>query len=194
LKSILLTGDSFSADWPDATGWPDLLACDFHVVNLSQAGCSEYKIYKQLVSADLDQFDHIVISHTSPYRLPVDKHPLYRTGFRKDADVIYSDILEASKERPALEPLVQYFEHFMSIEYQDFVYKLLMKEIINIVGDRDVIHMTHLKIPVRPYPMLDFCDLWKEHRGDINHYDEHGNKEVYKEVKRLCSVKKSQIR
>ena len=82
----------------------------------------------------------------------------------------------------------------MSIEYQDFVYKLLMKEIINIVGDRDVIHMTHLKIPVRPYPMLDFCDLWKEHRGDINHYDEHGNKEVYKEVKRLCSVKISDTR
>ena len=78
----------------------DLLSCDFHVVNLSQASseCSEYKIYKQLASADLDQFDHIVISHTSPYRLPVDKHPVYRTGFRKDADVIYSDILETSKE------------------------------------------------------------------------------------------------
>ena len=100
MKSILLTGDSFSADKPDGNRFKfDLLSCDFHVVNLF-TGCSEYKIYKQLASADLDQFDHIVISHTSPYRLPVDKHPVYRTGFRKDADVIYSDILEASKERP----------------------------------------------------------------------------------------------
>ena len=62
-KKILICGDSFSSDWspeyPDCQGWPNLLAKDYKVTNLSQAGCSEYRIYKQIKSKNLDNFDFV---------------------------------------------------------------------------------------------------------------------------------------
>tara|TARA_B100002019_G_scaffold293471_1_gene321301 strand:- start:1972 stop:2559 length:588 start_codon:yes stop_codon:yes gene_type:complete len=188
LKSILISGDSFSADWREAgktgDGWVNKLARKYHVTNLSQAGCSEYKILKQLYSVNLSEFDHIIISHTSPYRLPVEKHPVHRTGFHKDADIIYSDIYEAYKERPGLEPLVKYFENFMSVEYQEFVHGLICKEINSLVKNYNVTHMTHMKWQsgYKFFPMLDFYKIWKNNRGDVNHYNKYGNDYVFSVV------------
>ena len=48
---ILICGDSFAADWTvkyPGQGWPNMLAEIHEVTNLAQAGCSEYKILKQL--------------------------------------------------------------------------------------------------------------------------------------------------
>jgi len=46
---ILICGDSFAADWTvkyPGQGWPNMLAQQHEIVNLAQAGCSEYKIFK----------------------------------------------------------------------------------------------------------------------------------------------------
>ena len=48
---ILICGDSFAADWTikyPGQGWPNMLSQQYEIVNLAQAGCSEYKILKQL--------------------------------------------------------------------------------------------------------------------------------------------------
>ena len=54
---LLIIGDSFAADWSvkyaDKKGWPNFLAEKYSVTNLAQAGCSEYKIKKQLDSVNL---------------------------------------------------------------------------------------------------------------------------------------------
>jgi len=60
MKKVLICGDSFSADWTvkySGQGWPNQIAQLANVTNLSQAGCGEYKIYLQLASADLDQYE-----------------------------------------------------------------------------------------------------------------------------------------
>ena len=70
--NILLCGDSFVSDWSvkhkDQSGWCNWLAKEHHVVNLAQAGVGEYKIMKQILSADLNKFDAVIISHGSPNR------------------------------------------------------------------------------------------------------------------------------
>ena len=184
MKNFLISGDSFAANWPDKKGWPDLLSSKCNVTNVAQAGCSEYKIYKQLLSVNLDDFDYIIVSHTSPYRLYVEQHPVHVTGFHKDADFLYGDILNASKGNPELEPIVKYFENFMSTEYQDFMYKLICKEIRNIIGNRPCTHMIHLDVEMNEFPVLDFHAMWKKHRGDINHYDELGNSIIYDRIRK----------
>mgnify|MGYP003663995091 CR=1 FL=1 len=67
---LLLTGDSFAANWNgDYLGWADMLDKDHTVTNLAQCGIGEYKILKQFDGVELEQFDAIIVSHTSPYRI-----------------------------------------------------------------------------------------------------------------------------
>ena len=66
---------------------------DYNVTNVSQAGVSEYKILKQvedhLYSND---FDLVIVCHTSPYRVHTPEHPVHNSGLHKDCDLIYSDV------------------------------------------------------------------------------------------------------
>ena len=87
---ILVAGDSFAAEWPGNNGWVKLLAQKFPVTNVAQAGVSEYKILKQLVN--LDDYNIIIVSHTSPSRIHTPKHPLHTKGLHKDCDLLYNDI------------------------------------------------------------------------------------------------------
>ena len=190
MKHICIVGDSFSADWtvkyPDRKGWVNALADKHDVVNLSQAGCSQYAILKQLQSLKkLSNFDAILLSHTSPYRVYVDQHPVNDGDvLHGNADLIYTDIANAAKTNDALMPLKDYMENWMSLPYQIDIYDLILEKIDAIltyeqryVPRLNVIHMTHLEWTSN-YEldnMLDLRPLRKKHRGDINHYTEEGN-------------------
>ena len=66
---ILVAGDSFAAEWPGDDGWVKLLAHSHEVTNVAQAGCGEYKIFKQIQKANLDEYDCVIVSHTSTSRV-----------------------------------------------------------------------------------------------------------------------------
>ena len=190
MKHICIVGDSFSADWtvkyPDRKGCVNALADKHDVVNLSQAGCSQYAILKQLQSLKkLSNFDAILLSHTSPYRVYVDRHPVHDGDvLHGNADLIYTDIANAAKKNETLIPLKDYMENWMSLPYQIDIYDLILEKIDDIltyeqryVPRLNVIHMTHLEWTSN-YEldnMLDLRPLRKKHRGDINHYTEEGN-------------------
>jgi hypothetical protein len=190
---ILISGDSFAADWQNAknvSGWPNLLANDFDVLNIAQAGCSEYKIYKQLLSVDLSNFDGIVIAHTSPNRLYVRNHPVHSSSIlHKNSDLIYTDIKEHASVDPNLLPIVDYFEKYFDIEYAEFVHTLICKEIdlmfSNFAGN--VIHLTGFDwTNLYQFNELQvFSDLAIHDRGLANHFDTEGNEKVYQTVKKL---------
>jgi len=185
---ILIFGDSFAADWTvkySGRGWPNMLAEQHEVVNLAQAGCSEYKILKQLESTDLNTYDQIIISHTSPYRIYVKKHPVHHDNpLHKNCDLLYSDIKVHSIKNKNLVPIVNYIENYFDLDYAKDMHKLLCKKIeqlLESVEDR-VIHIANIdyKTVYCFKDMINFDNLFASNIGSMNHFDAEGNEEIFK--------------
>ena len=89
-------GDSWAADWSSQydqyQGWPNILAERHSVTNIAQAGVSQYSINQQLYDIDISDYDHIIVSITSPYRLYTPKHPVHIAGLHANSDLIYTDL------------------------------------------------------------------------------------------------------
>ena len=193
MTKILICGDSFAADWTvkyPGQGWPNLLAKQFDTTNLAQAGCSQYKIYLQLKSANLEEYDAIIISHTSPNRLYVTEHPIHHSDIlHRNSDLIYADIINRDSA-PKLKPIVDYFERYFDLDNAEFVHNLLCKEIEEVVlcsARHKVIHMTGFDWD-RLYQfdnMINFSDLMRSNRGIMNHFNDAGNQIVFKSVSDL---------
>jgi len=145
--NVLIVGDSFAADWSvkykNVVGWPNLLAEHHTVTNLAQAGVSEYKIYKQLISVDLATFDLVIITHTSPYRMVTCRHPIHyhSDSLHQHADLLFSDIEYHYKKtfkrffnkslRCAYDYFLLHFDH----EYHELSYQLLVERIEKLLCD-----------------------------------------------------------
>jgi len=193
MMKILISGDSFAADWQlakNVSGWPNLLANDFDVLNIAQAGCSEYKIYKQLSSVDLSCFDSIVIAHTSPNRLYVKNHPVHSSSIlHKNSDLIYTDIKEHASVDGSLLPIVDYFENYFDVEYAEFVHTLICKEIDSLLSSYEgkVIHLTGFEWE-NLYQFTDmkvFASIVIHDCSFANHFDYNGNETVYQTIKNM---------
>jgi hypothetical protein len=185
MKKILLCGDSFSADW-GSTGWPQMLSKDFNITNLSQAGVGEYKILKQIESTSLDNFDLVIVSHTSPSRIHTVSHPIHRTGFHKNCDLIYTDLEHKNSFfNISLRTAKNWFRFHYDDQYQIDIYNLI-REKINNLCTIPYISISHARLNIdvkQETNFIDFFDIWKNHRGKINHYDDAGNQQIYEILK-----------
>ena len=195
--NLLICGDSFAADWTvkyNDIGWPNMLANDYKITNLAQAGCSEYKIYKQLVSVNLDEYDAIIVSHTSPNRIYVNAHPVHANDvLHKNSDLIYTDIVEHSKSNKSLKPIVDYFENYFDLEFAIFVHTMICEKIEKHLHkfSGPIIHLATLPWDDLYYfnDMLSLEHLFKNHRGFMNHYDLQGNEIAYGTIKAILDSK-----
>lgn len=186
--NILLCGDSFAADYSvkykGSIGWPNMLAYEHNLTNLAEAGVSEFKICKQIESSNLKNFDTIIVSHTSPFRIPIKQHPDHHDDIlHKNCDLIYSDIKHSTNSE--LKCAVEFFERFFDIDYAIFVHKLILKHEIELLRTVNipVIHLTHFpqEFSFDGLKLLDFSDMFKskENKGDVNHYSSHCNKLIF---------------
>lgn len=182
MKKILICGDSFAADWTvkyPVTGWPNLLANQYEVINVAQAGCSEYRIRLQLSTVDLSIFDRVIIAHTSPYRLYVADNPIHKNDvLHGNSDFIYSDISNYE-----LDIVKHYFEKFYDLSYARYIHSLVYKDIEDMVGEK-AIHISLFDYGDIPNVnnVVSFSDLFERHRGLANHLDEYANQIVYDEL------------
>lgn len=191
---VLIAGDSFAAEWPGINGWPKLLADKFDVTNVAQAGISEYKILKQIQNAKLDEYDAIIVSHTSPSRVHTLKHPLPREELHKDCDLIWSDIENRSSFlNPSLKAAKGYFEHHYDDNYYQTIYSLFRKEIYTLLAKKNYLSMSHIEIAkffIWEDNHLDFSNFWQANKGKENHYSEEGNKKIFKivvdNIEKIC--------
>ena len=193
--SVLICGDSFAADWtvkyPDGQGWPNLLRKHYKVKNIAQAGCSEYKILKQLQSENLDNYSHLILSHTSPNRIPVVKHPVHHSDLlHHSADLIYNDINFHAKTNPALSPIVEYFEKYFDLDYSIYCYKLILddiKKILDKYPKLKVLHISNLGLPENfcfdKDKSRNFNHLLSKHPGLYNHFNDYANQYIYEDIK-----------
>lgn len=188
---ILICGDSFSADWKEKTGnegWPNFLAKEYDVTNSSQAGCGQYKIYKQLKKQNLSKFDVVIVSHTSPYRIHVNRHPIHSADvLHKNCDLIYEDLKAHKEDSEEVSFLVDYFEKYFDLEYAEYVHSLICRDIENLFENYlgTVVHIRNILWDdlYEFQDMMDNSDVFKNHRGTNNHFDSVGNLIVYERIK-----------
>ena len=191
---LLVAGDSFAAEWPGNEGWVKLLARDYDVTNVAQAGVSEYKILKQIQNSKLDEYNLVIVNHTSPSRVHTPKHPLPRTDLHKDCDLLYTDIEQRNSFfNESLKSAQLYFKHHYDDQYYQTIYSLLRKEINTLLLDKKYLSMSHIdvaKLFVHEDNHLDFSEFWKANKGTENHYSKIGNEKVYKivvdNIKKIC--------
>lgn len=157
---ILIIGDSFATKYNGPyLGWAEMLEQQYIVTNLAQAGVGEYKILKQLQSVNVDVFDCVIISHTSPYRIHTLYHPLHTQGFHKNCDFIYEDI------KGRLPDVENFFSKYFDLDYAENIYNLIRKEIDSLLEHTLVIDTEQLGLQ----------KLFKQERGEVQHLTEKAN-------------------
>ena len=184
--NILIAGDSFATKSSTSNlSWMELLAEQHQVTNLAQAGIGEYKIYKQLCSVDVNEFDLVIVSHTSPSRIHTNNHPIHKSGFHKNCDLILTDLIEHLQPfNTSLNTAKNFFKYHYDEEYQIDIYNLLRKQINDMICV-PYISLSHIEI-VNSLAIekhnINLSTLWADERGTINHYTEVGNRFVFKRI------------
>jgi hypothetical protein len=185
MSKILICGDSFAADWTkkyEGYGWVNILSNDHTVHNIAEAGVSEYKIFKQLESINLKDFDKIIVSHTSPYRIPVKEHPIHSKDIlHYNCDLIYSDLKE-HKDNLLIKSAIDFYENLFDLDYACFIHELIIKEIN--LKYQNLINITFFSSNKNMY---NFEDVYLNNKGLINHMNDQGNKIIYNKIKELIN-------
>lgn len=185
---IAVCGDSFAANNFDPHSWVNLLSREYEVQHLAQAGISEYKIYKQILSVDAD---FVIVCHTSPYRVHTNTHPWHQSGFHQHSDLIFSDIEDKynQTDNEKIKTAYNYFQFYFDPEYYENIYRLVRKD-INQLMTIPSLHIDNFEIS-KNFAVedckLDLSNVWRTHPGIINHYSIEGNLVVYSSIKDMMN-------
>lgn len=189
-NKLLIVGDSFSAS-ADVNSWTQSIS-DFVVTNLSGHGSSEYRIFKKLKNADLTAYSHIIVVHTSPYRIYVEHNPMHQDSqTHKNCDLIYQDVRQADPTK-FTKNVGWYFENIFDLEQADDMHYLLVQEIIKLTQAHNTLHLSFFE-DQKNLPVINLHSIWKLHPGNINHLSKYGNTMVANFVKsayNLTAIKK----
>lgn len=185
-NKVLIIGDSFAASNHN-NSWTKLLP-DCEIINLSSNGSSEYRIFKKLVETDLTLFSHIIMVHSSSYRIYIDHNPLHLDSHtHQTCDLIYQDVKSAT-QTTFTQNVVWYFENIFNLEQADIVHSLLIEKMINMTATHQTLHLSFFKNEKNPN-IINLNSIWKTHPGTINHLDETGNKKVANIIETACNFK-----
>jgi len=172
---LLIAGDSFAAKYPgEFPGWADLMEDHYVVENIAQCGVGEYKILKQIESVNLKDYDVVIISHTSPYRIHTAMNPLHTDGIHNSCDFIYEDV------RGRLPDVEKFFTEYFDLEYATRIHGLLHKEIDKILKNSFVIDTK----------LLGIEKLFKTNRGTVQHLDKAGNQKFFFKLQKILDKHK----
>lgn len=182
MKKILVTGDSFAADWSsreiEYPGWVNLLASTHNVTNVAQAGVGEYKILKQLKNSSIQDYDIVIVSHTSHSRIHSNTS-LHSTALHSNCDLIFTDVIDSN-----IKEAEWFFKHvYDDIYYQD-IYRLIRTEINKITSSIPTVHIDsfYTNFCNEELDVIETGALWRSNRGKVNHMTEKANKELYDKV------------
>ena len=179
-KKILIIGDSFSSL---NVGWPSMLGQE--IVNLSQNGVGEYKIFMQSKRYPLWQFSNIIVCHTSPWRVHTKMHPIHhKNAIRSENDFLLADVEYHSTYNKDMKLVKNYLDKFLDLDYQKKIYELLVNELKKI---KNSIHITFHDKTDTDMIENNLNEIWKKNKGDINHMNLTGNRQVADIVKGLLN-------
>jgi hypothetical protein len=171
---ILLIGDSFSAATTKQS-WVSLL--NHNITNISSCGSSEYRVIKKLLNSKIEMFDHIIIVHTSPYRIYTEFNPLHQhSNTHKNCDLLYQDAKDKTGIKFA-DNVCWWFENIFDLQQADLVHQLLINHSFNIIKSIPSTHITFFE-NVKESKVHNLSHIYHNHPGDINHMDVNGNQLV----------------
>lgn len=179
---ILICGDSFSCD--NKNTWVETLKNNYDLTVLSRPGIGEYKILKQLESADKN-YNLFIVSHTSPYRIHMKKHPFYDSGSHKNSDLVLNDVFSRSVFNFKKLCIDSFLKNHFDNEYYETLYFLFREKINSILNDKAYISLSNhpnLDQFVIEKNHIDMSDVWKNYPGALNHYSKQGNDIVYQRI------------
>ena len=185
MKKLLIAGDSFATNWRikyNGAGWVNHLENDYLVKNVAQAGVSEYKIYLQLMNENLDDYDKIIVSHTSAYRIPIQEHPIHNQDIlHKNCDLIFSDVSE-HLYNPIMKTAYEFYKDIFNPDYFVFVNGLIFDKIEKLSPN-----ITHITFFDSFYGsnVMKFETVFLNNKGQMNHMNATGNKIIYEELKKI---------
>lgn len=190
---ILICGDSFAADWttqyPEVFGWPNLLAKQYNVTNCAEAGVSEYKILKQLQANTLDDYDFIIVVHTSVSRVHIETHPLHKDGLHNNCDLIYNDLVNAKRKNTVVQAGIDYFKYVFDEQYYIDIYEMILDKIVNTTVRHNTLHVTFFDNPAHyPFGCVKLKNIHDTYPGFANHLSDEGNRQVYKRIDQCLKI------
>ena len=183
---ILILGDSWAADWSSQhdqyAGWPNILADRYIVTNVAQAGVSQYSITQQLNQITPADYDRVIVSITSPYRLYTPQHPVHTEGLHANSDLIYTDLEFHLTEQPdnkRIQSAIGFYKHHFDTEQAEYVHQLLVEDTLKDCDPLYTIVTSNIADNEQYVPAgFRYCeghDIYQSYPGRINHMNEEGN-------------------
>lgn len=165
---ILIAGDSFCASSDDLS-WSVKLGKIFPTLNLSQSGCTQYHILKQIESVNIDDFTFVIVCHTSPYRIYTRQHPIHTSGTHINSGLLLNDINYHSRKirnywNKSLHAAKNFIKYHYSEQYQLDIYNLIKKEIVSKIS-----HINHIEMSGCEPDEFGLRELYLNNSGTRNH-------------------------
>lgn len=180
MLKVLIVGDSFASYNPQ--GWTCQLGKEFEVTNLASNGASQYRLWQTITAIDFDKFDFVIVVHTSPNRIYIEKNPYYQNSTTySNCDLIYEDIRSRRPDSFA-EHVTWWFENVFDLEQARQLHALMCEKIKILLFDKSALHMTFFELD-HIDDIVILHQVWKNHPGTINHLNENGNRLVAEFVK-----------
>lgn len=184
---VLLCGDSFATDWttqyPEVCGWPNLLANQYNITNCAEAGVSEYKILKQVQTPVLENYDAIIIVHTSVSRVHIEQHPIHKSGLHKNCDLIYNDLANTKSKNKVITTGIDYFKYIFDETYYRDLYEMFLGRIVNATLRHNTLHVTFFDNPVHyPFGCIKLKSIHDTQPGFANHLSDLGNQQIFERI------------
>ena len=178
---LLIIGDSFAAS-DNAQSWVNLL--DHEVTNLSSCGSSQYRILKKLIEVRISDFDHVLLVHTSPYRIYIENNPLhFHTASHRHCDLIYSDV-QAYRGVEFADHAIWWFENAVDLPQCELVHKLLVSHSEQLLQNTARTHISFFDGCNLPF-VHNFSPFYHDHPGSINHMNDIGNLLVSQKLREI---------
>lgn len=179
---ILILGDSFCYTESDNDyHWVNLLKQNYTVENCASPGIGEYKIFKQYMG---QEYDILLVHHTSPYRIHARHNPLH-TGVRQDSDFMLNDVAyHYDNKQKHAEVIYKYISNYVDFDHVKEVWQLYVEKLLQLDNS---LHFTFF--PDIPTNLIDnnFNHIFKNHgaTNSYSHLDKKGHDLTYQTLKSM---------
>jgi len=168
---ILIAGDSFSAVYDNKTEWWHFGDCK----NISQKGSSEFKILKSLQKKNLNNYEKIIVCHTSPYRIYTENN-IINNGDHARGCYLINDLLNKKGDIRLTAEL--YIKYFFNEEYVLWCYYKVMEEINNLTKNHTTLHISFFDVK----NVLQLKHIYEQNKGNICWMSKEGNKLAHEQI------------